>query len=264
VCVMDSAVVIWIGGMGGFRPKPLAHGRAQSSIELTSCAAQCMWGCTAIHMSCASQPRSPVTRAKSGSLAPLPPFSAPQLRALLELIPISLFVKALLKQHGLNEVFTGGISSFSVVLMTLAHLLCEGLKADTAPPQPCEIGDGGDAQQDAFLASLSAQVGGGCPRAAQPWFLDEFESSGPLYVQPHPLCPKHTNHPNPRPIYAINPTSLCLPPGLLGAPRPRHPCCDLPATVWLRDEPGVGGGLRRRRRHRAKGAPCSHLTPLRH
>ncbi|GLI71495.1 hypothetical protein VaNZ11_016710 [Volvox africanus] len=40
--------------------------------------------------------------------------------------PLCLVVKALLKETGLNEVFTGGLSSYCLVNMMIAHLMCEG------------------------------------------------------------------------------------------------------------------------------------------
>ncbi|GIL59507.1 hypothetical protein Vafri_14274 [Volvox africanus] len=43
--------------------------------------------------------------------------------------PLCLVVKALLKETGLNEVFTGGLSSYCLVNMMIAHLMCEGFDA---------------------------------------------------------------------------------------------------------------------------------------
>ena len=40
--------------------------------------------------------------------------------------PLSLAVKAFLRQRSLNEVFTGGLSSYARVNMVLAHLLVRG------------------------------------------------------------------------------------------------------------------------------------------
>ncbi|GFR51554.1 hypothetical protein Agub_g13973, partial [Astrephomene gubernaculifera] len=40
--------------------------------------------------------------------------------------PLCLVVKALLKEAGLNEVFTGGVSSYVLINMVIAHLQCEG------------------------------------------------------------------------------------------------------------------------------------------
>ncbi|MEW5298464.1 MAG: hypothetical protein WDW36_001585 [Sanguina aurantia] len=40
--------------------------------------------------------------------------------------PLVLVLKACLKEAGLNEVFTGGISSYSLVQLAIAHLQCEG------------------------------------------------------------------------------------------------------------------------------------------
>ncbi|KXZ49555.1 hypothetical protein GPECTOR_20g409 [Gonium pectorale] len=49
--------------------------------------------------------------------------------ALPPLRPLCLVVKALLKEAGLNEVFTGGVSSYALVNMLIAHLQCEGYDA---------------------------------------------------------------------------------------------------------------------------------------
>jgi hypothetical protein len=49
--------------------------------------------------------------------------------ALPPLRPLVLVTKALLKEAGLNEVFTGGLSSYSLINMTIAHLQAEGLTA---------------------------------------------------------------------------------------------------------------------------------------
>jgi DNA polymerase sigma len=53
-----------------------------------------------------------------------------QILAVPPLRPLSLVVKAFLRDRGLNEVFTGGIGSYAVVNMVLAHLQREGFKAD--------------------------------------------------------------------------------------------------------------------------------------
>ena len=39
--------------------------------------------------------------------------------------PLTLIIKAYLKVHGLNDVSNGGLSSFGLTLMVLAHLLEE-------------------------------------------------------------------------------------------------------------------------------------------
>ena len=60
-----------------------------------------------------------------GTLPHAPP-SRPavlQVVAVPPLRPLALAVKAFLRERGLNEVFTGGLSSYSVVNMVLAHLL---------------------------------------------------------------------------------------------------------------------------------------------
>jgi len=53
-----------------------------------------------------------------------------QILAVPPLRPLSLVVKAFLRDRGLNEVFTGGIGSYAVVNMVLAHLQREGFQAD--------------------------------------------------------------------------------------------------------------------------------------
>ncbi|KAL4528093.1 hypothetical protein Ndes2437B_g00206 [Nannochloris sp. 'desiccata'] len=53
-----------------------------------------------------------------------------QILAVPPLRPLSLAVKAFLRDRGLNEVFTGGIGSYAVVNMVLAHLQREGFQAD--------------------------------------------------------------------------------------------------------------------------------------
>ena len=50
--------------------------------------------------------------------------------ALPPLRPLVLVLKVLLKQAAMNEVFTGGISSWSLINMVVAHLQAEGLEAD--------------------------------------------------------------------------------------------------------------------------------------
>jgi DNA polymerase sigma len=45
-----------------------------------------------------------------------------QVLALPPLRPLCLVAKAFLRERGLNEVFTGGLSSYSVINMVLAHL----------------------------------------------------------------------------------------------------------------------------------------------
>lgn len=55
--------------------------------------------------------------------------SLTRLQAIPPLRPLVLVVKAFLKEACLNEVFTGGLSSFSLTLMVLAHLqaeVCQG------------------------------------------------------------------------------------------------------------------------------------------
>lgn len=60
--------------------------------------------------------------------------------------PLALVVKALLRDRGMGEVFTGGLGSYAVTNMVLAHLQAEGcvvsLTSDPLPqnttwPLPC-------------------------------------------------------------------------------------------------------------------------------
>lgn len=44
--------------------------------------------------------------------------------------PLTLAVKALLKAKGLNETYTGGLSSYSTVNLVVAHLQAEGYRPD--------------------------------------------------------------------------------------------------------------------------------------
>ncbi|GAX75766.1 hypothetical protein CEUSTIGMA_g3209.t1 [Chlamydomonas eustigma] len=53
-------------------------------------------------------------------------------RAVLDLpplLPLCLVIKALLRESRLNEVYSGGLSSYSIVNMIIAHLQCEGFDA---------------------------------------------------------------------------------------------------------------------------------------
>jgi hypothetical protein len=50
--------------------------------------------------------------------------------ALPPLRPLVLLLKVLLKQASLNEVFSGGLSSWSLINMVVAHLQAEGMAAD--------------------------------------------------------------------------------------------------------------------------------------
>jgi DNA polymerase sigma len=50
-------------------------------------------------------------------------------RELPALRPLTLTLKALLRGAGLNEVFWGGLSSYAVTLMVVAHLKVRGLAA---------------------------------------------------------------------------------------------------------------------------------------
>ena len=49
-----------------------------------------------------------------------------QVLAVPPLRPLTLIIKALLREKGLKEVFSGGLSSYTITNMVLAHLQCEG------------------------------------------------------------------------------------------------------------------------------------------
>lgn len=51
-----------------------------------------------------------------------------QVQAVPPLRPLALVIRALLKVHGLNEVYTGGLSSYSITWAILAHLQQEGFQ----------------------------------------------------------------------------------------------------------------------------------------
>jgi hypothetical protein len=63
-------------------------------------------------------------------------FMTRQVQALPPLRPLVLVIKAMLKEAGLNEVFTGGLSSYSLVNMVVAHLQAEGMQAAPVAHQP--------------------------------------------------------------------------------------------------------------------------------
>lgn len=50
-----------------------------------------------------------------------------QVRTLPPLRPLLLGAKAVLREAGLNEVFTGGLGSYSLALLVLSHLQAEGV-----------------------------------------------------------------------------------------------------------------------------------------
>lgn len=93
------------------------------------------------------------------------------MRALPALRPLVLGAKALLKEAGLNEVFTGGLSSYSVFNMAVAHLqvgcwnqgrICE---RDVAKGG----GRGGPLQLQRVQHDRGAPAGGGEGEGAGPW-----------------------------------------------------------------------------------------------
>jgi hypothetical protein len=69
-------------------------------------------------------------------------FMTRQVRALPPLRPLVLVIKAMLKEAGLNEVFTGGLSSYSLVNMVVAHLQAESMQAAPVAHQPQRFGTG--------------------------------------------------------------------------------------------------------------------------
>lgn len=62
-------------------------------------------------------------------------FVARQIKAMPPLRPLVLVIKAFLKEAGMNEVFTGGLSSYSLCNMVIAHLQAEGFQADKEAAQ---------------------------------------------------------------------------------------------------------------------------------
>ena len=60
------------------------------------------------------------------------PLEKKQVAALPPLRPLALIAKAVLKEAGLNQVFTGGLSSYCTTLMVIAHLQEEAAEADKA------------------------------------------------------------------------------------------------------------------------------------
>ncbi|KAL6771457.1 hypothetical protein ACKKBG_A26460 [Auxenochlorella protothecoides x Auxenochlorella symbiontica] len=62
-----------------------------------------------------------------------------QVLAMPPLRPLCLVIKALLRQKGFNQVFTGGISSYSLCNMVLAYLQSEGYKLGGVPPAPGDL-----------------------------------------------------------------------------------------------------------------------------
>ncbi|GAB4814301.1 hypothetical protein N2152v2_001347 [Parachlorella kessleri] len=87
-----------------------------------------------------------------------------QVVAVPPLRPLCLVVKAFLREHGLNEVFTGGLSSYSVTNMVLAHLQREGFQPVLSSPPGAPATPGGSlAETFAFLQRLA----GTAPTAQQ-------------------------------------------------------------------------------------------------
>ena len=85
-------------------------------------------------------------------------FLRKQIIAVPPLRPLTLAVKALLRDRGLNEVFTGGIGSYALVNMVLAHLQREGFAANLSREDKLGLTV---AQAAAALASGDAMASGG-------------------------------------------------------------------------------------------------------
>ncbi|CAG9465955.1 unnamed protein product [Pedinophyceae sp. YPF-701] len=71
--------------------------------------------------------------------------------------PVLLVAKALLREHNLNEVFTGGVSSYSLFSMVAAHLVRLGY------PVPAAIRSRGDADRSGSQPGAFELNGGGVP-----------------------------------------------------------------------------------------------------
>ncbi len=72
--------------------------------------------------------------------------------------PLCLVVKAFLRERGVNEVFTGGLSSYAVVNMVMAHLQQEGYTPAPLHPAVPPAAPGALPETFAFLAHLAASA----------------------------------------------------------------------------------------------------------
>jgi DNA polymerase sigma len=80
-----------------------------------------------------------------------------QVRALPPLRPLVLVIKAMLKEAGLNEVFTGGLSSYSLVNMVVAHLQAEGMQAAPVTLQPQQNGSSSSSWSGSVISQKQVQ-----------------------------------------------------------------------------------------------------------
>ena len=103
-----------------------------------------------------------------------PPTHPTQTLALAPLRPLALVVKAVLKEAGLNEVFSGGLSSYCTTLMVMAHLLAAG--PDAASPATADCGallwsffQRYSREFDYATGAVRVQAGGFGPKLAD-WF----------------------------------------------------------------------------------------------
>jgi hypothetical protein len=84
-------------------------------------------------------------------------FMTRQVQALPPLRPLVLVIKAMLKEAGLNEVFTGGLSSYSLVNMVVAHLQAEGMQAAPVAHQPQRFGSSRRDSSSSWSGSVISQ-----------------------------------------------------------------------------------------------------------
>lgn len=79
-----------------------------------------------------------------------------QILAVPPLRPLTLVVKALLRDKGMNEVYTGGLGSYAVVNMVLAHLQANGYCIDSSN----DDGGGGAGNDEELEENDDAVVSG--------------------------------------------------------------------------------------------------------
>ena len=82
-----------------------------------------------------------------------------QVSSLAPLRPLLLAAKALLRESGLNEVFTGGLGSYALALLVISHLQAEGV-ADpaTSAMLPSDLAS---SSRSAATAAVAAGSSGG-------------------------------------------------------------------------------------------------------
>ncbi len=89
------------------------------------------------------------------------------MRSLPALRPLLLTAKALLREAGLNEVFTGGLGSYALALLVISHLQAEGVAdAATSAMLPSDLA--ATAAAAAAAAGSSAATGS---NGGQQWDL---------------------------------------------------------------------------------------------